>query len=133
MTLSGTFANRRNLRLSWNTSANPPSIGQLQNVVNNSNPLSLTTGNPGLRPTYSHTISLRVSEANPMQSKSKFLFANVTRTSHPIANSTFTAPSDTTLLEPIRVAIDNGQQTLQRDRICFGAIKQSFGRAFDQR
>ncbi|MBI1797606.1 MAG: TonB-dependent receptor [Candidatus Eisenbacteria bacterium] len=95
MTLSGTFANRRNLRLAWTTSAGPPSVGQLQNVVNNSNPLSLTSGNPSLRPNYSNTISLRVSEANPLQSRSRFLFANVTRTSHTIANATFTAPSDT--------------------------------------
>jgi outer membrane beta-barrel protein/carboxypeptidase family protein len=97
MTLSGTFANRRNVRLSWNTSTNNPSIGQLQNVVNNSNPLSLSSGNPDLRPTYNHSISLRVSEADPAKSKSRFLFANVSRTSHPIANATFTAPTDTTI------------------------------------
>jgi hypothetical protein len=97
LTLSGTFANRRNLRLSWNTSTNNPSIGQLQNVVNNSNPLSLSTGNPDLRPTYIHSISLRMSEADPAKSKSRFLFMNVTRTSHPIANATFTAPTDTTI------------------------------------
>ncbi len=96
-TLSGTFSNRRNLRLMWNTSTTAPTIGQLQNVVNNANPLSLSTGNPGLRPTYNHSFSLRLSEADPAKSKSKFLFMNLTRTSHPIANSTFTAPVDTTL------------------------------------
>ncbi|TMQ71433.1 MAG: hypothetical protein E6K80_05570 [Candidatus Eisenbacteria bacterium] len=97
MILSGTFANRRNLRLAWTTSSSPPNIGQLQNVVNNSNPLSLSTGNPGLRPSYNHSISLRVSEADPMRSKSRFLFMNLVRTSHPIANSIFTAPGDTTV------------------------------------
>lgn len=97
MTLSGTFANRRNLRLAWNSSTSAPSVSQLQKVVNNSNPLSLSTGNPDLRPAYNHSFSLRLSEANPAKSTSKFLFANVTRTSHPIANSTFTAPTDTTL------------------------------------
>ncbi len=93
--LTGNFANRRNLRLAWNTSTNPPSIGQLQNVVNNSNPLSLTTGNPELRPTYTHSLMLRLSEADPARSRSRFLFANVSRTSHTIANSTFTAAADT--------------------------------------
>jgi hypothetical protein len=97
MTLSGTFSGRRNLRLAWNTSTTTPSIGQLQNVINNSNPLSLSSGNPDLRPTYNNTISLRYSEADPMKSKSKFLFANVTHTAHAIANATFTAPNDTTL------------------------------------
>jgi len=97
VTLTGTFANRRNLRLAWNTSSNVPNVGQLQNVVNNSNPLSLSTGNPALRPTYTHSLSLRVSEADPAKSKSKFVFLNVARTDHPIANSTVTAPTDTTL------------------------------------
>ncbi len=97
VTLTGTFANRRNLRVAWSTSTVAPSIGQLQNVVNNANPLSLSTGNPNLRTAYNNTLSLRVSEADPARSRSKFVFMNLTRTSHPIGNSTFTAPSDTTL------------------------------------
>ena len=97
MTLTGSFANRRNLRLAWNTSTAAPSISQLQNVVNNTNPLSLSTGNPALQPAYNNSVSLRVSEADPSRSRSKFLFMNVTRTSDPIANSTFTAPFDTTV------------------------------------
>jgi hypothetical protein len=97
LTLTGTFANRRNVRAAWSTSTNAPSISQLQNVVNNANPLSLSTGNPDLRPAYNQTLSLRLSEADPTRSRSKFVFLNVTRTSHPIGNSTFTAPVDTTL------------------------------------
>jgi outer membrane beta-barrel protein/carboxypeptidase family protein len=95
MTLSATFANRRNLRLAWNTSTSPPTISQLQNVVDNSNPLALTAGNPDLRGTYNNNFSLRLSEADPFKSKSRFLFLNVARTGHPISNATFTAPSDT--------------------------------------
>src|SRR5262249_52765397 len=52
LTLTGTFAGKRNLRLAWNTSTTLPTIGQLQNVVNNSNPLSLSAGNPALQPRY---------------------------------------------------------------------------------
>ncbi len=97
VTLTGNFANRRSLRLAWSTSAAAPNIGQLQNVVNNSNPLSLTTGNPSLRPTYTNNFSLRFSEAEPMASKSRFVFANVSRTARSIANATFTALADTTV------------------------------------
>jgi hypothetical protein len=95
MTLTGSFATRRNVRLAWNTSTSAPSLSQLQNVVNNSNPLSLSNGNPDLRPTYTHSLSLRLSEAEPMKSRSRFLFANVSRTSHPIGNATITASADT--------------------------------------
>jgi len=92
--LTGNFANRRNLRLSYSTSTNAPSISQLQNVVNNSNPLSLTSGNPNLRPTYTHSLSLRVSEADPARSRSRFVFGNLSRTSRPISNETITALTD---------------------------------------
>jgi hypothetical protein len=95
MTLSATFANRRNVRLAWTTSTSPPTISQLQNVVDNSNPLALSAGNPDLHPTYTHNLSLRLSEADPFRSKSRFLFLNVSRTSQPISNATFTAPADT--------------------------------------
>ena len=97
VTLTGTFKNKRNLRLAYSTSTTAPSISQLQNVVNNSNPLSLSSGNPDLRQAYNNTVSLRMSEADALKSKSKFLFLNVTRTANPIANSTFTAYTDTTI------------------------------------
>jgi len=97
MSLTGTFANRRNLRLSWNTSTQAPSISQLQNVLDNSNPLALSTGNPDLTPSYANVLSVRMSEADPMRSRSRFLFANVVRTTDPIANTTFTALTDTVL------------------------------------
>ena len=95
MTLSATFANRRNVRLAWSTATSPPTISQLQNVVDNSNPLALSSGNPDLRQTYNNNISLRLSEADPFKSKSKFLFMNLARIGHPISNATFTAPRDT--------------------------------------
>src|SRR5207249_10832135 len=95
MTRSATFANRRNVRLAWSTATSPPTISQLQNVVDNSNPLALSAGNPDLRQTYNNNLSLRLSEADPFKSKSKFLFMNVARTGHPISNATFTAPRDT--------------------------------------
>jgi len=64
-------------------------------VVDNSNPLSLSAGNPRLSETYTNNFSLRLTEADPMHSKSRFLFANVLRTSNPISNFTYTAPVDT--------------------------------------
>ena len=97
MTLSGNLSNRRNVRLAWSTSTQAPNVNQLQNVVDNSNPLALTSGNPSLRQTYNHNFSIRLSEADPMRSKSRFLFANLIRVSRPISNATVTALTDTVL------------------------------------
>ncbi len=94
MQLTGSFANRRNLRLAWNTSTNAPSISQLQNVVEQLQPARAHDRQPAsCAPTYSHTLCAALSEADPTRSKSRFVFANVTRTSRPIANATFTAPA----------------------------------------
>ncbi len=107
MTLTGTFANRRNLRLAWTTGTQAPSISQLQNVVDYSNPLALSTGNPGLGRTYTNTLSARFSEADPMRSRSRFVFFNVSRTSDPISTATFTAAADTVIAG---VAVGRGTQ-----------------------
>ena len=92
MTLSATFANRRNLRLAWNTAASPPTITQLQNVVDNSNPLSLTAGNPDLRETHNNNFSLRISEADPSASSSPAGNPRASRAAH-IAGSQETLTS----------------------------------------
>lgn len=97
MQLNGNFANRRSLRLSLNSSTNVPSISQLQNVVDRSNPLALTAGNPRLREAASTSLMLRYGAADPMHSRSRFVFVNVTRTRHPISNATYSASSDTTI------------------------------------
>jgi len=106
MTLTGTFSNRRNLRLAWTTNTQAPSISQLQNVVDYSNPLALSTGNPGLGRTYTHMLSMRFSEADPLRSRSRFVFMNVSRTSDPISNATLTASADTVI-----AGIDVGRGT----------------------
>jgi hypothetical protein len=97
MQLTANLPNQRSVRIAWNTSTAAPTIAQLQDVVNNSNPLALSTGNPFLRPTYSHTLSLRASAADPARSRSRFAFLNLTRTSDPIVTSYITAPGDTVL------------------------------------
>ncbi|MEP1034784.1 TonB-dependent receptor [Ekhidna sp.] len=43
----------------YSTSTTEPSASQLQNVINNSNPLFLSIGNPNLNQTYSHALQMR--------------------------------------------------------------------------
>lgn len=44
----------RRIEINYNTWTNEPSISDLQNVIDNSNPLQLRTGNPELNQTYYH-------------------------------------------------------------------------------
>lgn len=91
------FKNAASLRIQYRTSTNAPSISQLQNVIDNSNPLLLSTGNPGLNQSYANTLLLRYSLAKTAKGHSLFFFANVTNTMNTVASSTIIAGRDTNL------------------------------------
>ncbi|OUJ75414.1 outer membrane beta-barrel protein [Hymenobacter crusticola] len=91
------FSRQRNLRFNYNGRTSAPSISQLQEVVNNSNPLQLTTGNPDLIQQYQHVMTLRYSASKPEKSTSFFVGAFATFTDNFITNSTFVALRDTTI------------------------------------
>ena len=91
------FNRTNNFRINYRTRTNPPSLNQLQEVIDNSNPLRLTTGNPDLQQQYEHRIFARYSRSNV--EKSTFLFAMIRAayTDNFIANKTFLATEDTQL------------------------------------
>ncbi len=91
------FSKTLNLRAFYRTSTNPPSVSQLQNVVDNSNPLYLKTGNPDLKQNYTHTLTSRLGSADPHSSSSIFAFGMISFTNDYIANSLYTARKDTVI------------------------------------
>ncbi len=100
----------RNLRLNYQTSANAPSITQLQQVVNNSNPLQLTTGNPNLRQDYQHRLFARYSAANPERATSFFALLAGSVTQYFITNETVVAV-DSLRISPTLVLPPGAQLT----------------------
>ncbi len=98
----------KNLRLFYRTSTNEPSITQLQNVVNNSNPLFLTAGNPNLKQEYSHNASLRYSASDTKLGRNFFVYSSVNYRGNSITNSTFVAQQPTTL--PNGIVLERGAQ-----------------------
>lgn len=98
----------KNLRLFYRTSTNEPSITQLQNVVNNTNPLFLTAGNPNLKQEYAHRASLRYSASDTKLGRNFFIYSSVNYTGNSITNSTFVAQRPTTL--PNGLVLEQGAQ-----------------------
>lgn len=98
----------KNLRLFYRTSTNEPSITQLQNVVNNSNPLFLTAGNPNLKQEYGHRLSLRYSSSDSKLGRNFFVYGSANFTANSITNSTFVAQRPTTL--PNGIVLERGAQ-----------------------
>lgn len=90
----------KNLRAFYRTSTNPPSINQLQAVVNNSNPLQLTIGNPALRQEFQHAGVLRYSVAGGGQASNFFALLAGSYTQNPIANRTTLAGPRGTSVTP---------------------------------
>jgi uncharacterized membrane protein YgcG len=82
------FTKTENLRVFYRSSTNAPDISQLQNVVDNSNPLQLRVGNPALTQDYSHSVNVRYGRTNGAKGNGIFLFANATMTNNYIGSST---------------------------------------------
>ncbi len=87
----------KKLRFNYSTSTQAPSISQLQNVINNSNPLLITTGNPNLDQEYGHSLSTRYTATNPAKASSFVALLSADYTLHPIGNSIFIADQPITV------------------------------------
>ncbi|MEO8404676.1 MAG: outer membrane beta-barrel protein, partial [Chitinophagaceae bacterium] len=66
---------RSTVNVFYRASTNFPSVTQLQDVVNNSNPLHITIGNPDLKQSYTNFLSGRYTFINTLKGQS--FFANV--------------------------------------------------------
>lgn len=82
------FSKTENIRVFYRSNTNAPSISQLQNLIDNSNPLQLKTGNPNLRQDYTHSLNVRYGKTMAGKGNGFFVFANATLTNNYIGNST---------------------------------------------
>ena len=104
VTFNDVLSEGSNLRIFYRTSTSPPGVTQLQSVVDNTNPLLLTAGNPDLRQSYSHNFVVRYSEASPDKSRSFLAFAGASYTGSYVANASITALRDTLLAGGVPMA-----------------------------
>jgi hypothetical protein len=95
--LTYNIAEHTNLRMFYRTSTSAPSISQLQDIINTSNPLQLSTGNPNLNESYTQTLTARYMVTDVDNSRSTFLLLSVVHANDYIANATITAQRDTVL------------------------------------
>ncbi len=91
------ISSKKNLRVNYRTNTNQPDVSQLQNVLNNSNTLQLSIGNPSLKQTFEQNMFIRYSYTNPAKSSSFFALLRGNTTQNYIANSTQIASADTVL------------------------------------
>lgn len=109
------FDNTSNLRFNYNTGTRTPSARQLQNVVDNSNPLRMSTGNAALSQQYDHRFTLRYRAADGERGSSTMAFISMGYTRDYIGNRTFIARSDTLLQDGI--VLGRGARLITPDNI----------------
>jgi len=90
-----------NLNASYRTNTSSPSIDKLQDVLDNSNPLQLSIGNPTLDQSYRHNLFVRYSASNKEKSTSFFFMLGGSFTNDYIGNQTITAYRDTVVFNNI--------------------------------
>jgi hypothetical protein len=88
---------RNSIQVLYRTATSPPSISQLENTVNNSNPLFLSAGNPDLQQYYTHTVTTRYVTTNLQSMESFFAVISGSVTNDYIGNALLLAQRDTTL------------------------------------
>ncbi len=79
----------KNMRLFYRTNTNLPAIQQLQNVLDNSNPIQLSIGNPNLRQSYAHSLFWRYQATNTQRSTVFFAMIGGSLTRDYIGKSTY--------------------------------------------
>lgn len=95
------FSPKKNLRINYRTSNNAPSIDQLQDVINNTNALQLSTGNPELKQDFQQNLNMRYSAVNTVKATSFFALLGANYSSNYIGNSTLIANQDTTVYNSV--------------------------------
>lgn len=95
------ISKQKNLRLYYRATTEAPSVSQLQNVVNNSNPLQLVAGNPALKQSYGNRMMLRYGSSNVDKGTSFNIFMFARNYNNYITYATLIADSDTTLADGI--------------------------------
>jgi hypothetical protein len=83
-----------NFNITYRANTQAPSVSQLQNVIDNSNPLFITAGNPNLEQNYQHNATFRYTKTNTEKSTAFFALLNSTFSNNYIGNSTTIASRD---------------------------------------
>jgi hypothetical protein len=97
------FSNSKHFELEYETSVQEPTIQQLQPVVDNSDPLNLTIGNPELRPAYEHNWRLNFGTFNPMTFISFFAVVESSYTRNAITTAQNFTAQQQRISQPVNV------------------------------
>lgn len=109
--LSAKINSSNSVRLRYRANTNAPSISRLQSVIDNSNPLMLSSGNPLLDESYSHNLSVRYTYTNTEKGLTLMYILSGVLTQNYIGNSRIVADESPVTLPNGYVVPVGGQYT----------------------
>ena len=80
------FSKMSNLRVNYRGTTSQPSISQLLNIVDDSDPLNVSMGNPGLKPSFTQNFRLFYNNFVQNHNKGVMTFINFSTTNNSISN-----------------------------------------------
>lgn len=95
------FDRQENLRVFYMGRTQSPSVEQLQNVIDNSNPLQLSIGNPNLDQAFTHRVSARYSRTNTEKATVFYFMLNSSFSDNHIGNATYLQATDNPIFDEI--------------------------------
>ncbi|PIQ48082.1 MAG: TonB-dependent receptor [Cytophagales bacterium CG12_big_fil_rev_8_21_14_0_65_40_12] len=98
------ISQNENIIITYRANTQAPSVSQLQNVIDNSNPLFITAGNPDLEQNYQHNATFRYTKTNTEKSTTFFALLNSTFSNNYIGNSTTIASRDNSTVNGVQLA-----------------------------
>ncbi|WP_422006930.1 outer membrane beta-barrel protein [Roseivirga pacifica] len=87
------FSRGESLSINYRTSTDAPSVTQLQNVIDNTDPLNISAGNPTLDQAYQHAATVRYNKVDMESSSNFFTMFSGTYSDNYIGNTTVVAGS----------------------------------------
>ncbi len=98
------FSKMANIRFFYRSSTQSPSVEQLQNVVDNSNPLQLSIGNPELDQAVQHRLSFRYSKTNTDKANIFYFMVNTSFTDDYVGTATYLSRSDNPIFNDLQLS-----------------------------
>ena len=93
----------KSININYRASTQAPSVNQLQSVIDNSDPLNISAGNPNLDQSYTHNGTIRYNKVNSETNTTFFTLLSASFSDNRIGNSTFIASRGDAVVDGIRL------------------------------
>jgi hypothetical protein len=97
------WTRQESLTFRYNGRTSQPSMTQLLDITDNSNPLAISMGNPGLKPTFSNSLNLNYQKYDPVSMSSISVGGSFSHTIRQITNKTTLNYDGGTISQPVNL------------------------------